>query len=435
MINVNSGLLFAESLLQLKRYKQSVGGAHKGRFIQMFLGLKYFQNVIPSMFSGLFATTEVVQTLLDDLYSKASRPANESVLMMFEGTFLARTGLIAPGNKTPQNTWRNNLNLQKGVGCYAPPADLASPTFLNHDRINCKYLSQTKPGQLAGSKCSLCPSAATYRNEDHRKWLRIDPGRNGYAVADLMNIGNFRPYVAPSSNRMPLIPVISALYHDANPGLSLAARNNVGALEFCTDFNFSAKELAAYFDSASSNPFNAALLSKFSSISLAAATPIASALSVTVKAAAAKAKKKAASISAPVLSGTPVIPPAINTGFEAERYAEKALRDNGWTVYDVSRQRLGYDLLAKKGTATRYVDVKSSLGMCAPTLTAREWQQSNAHGSNYVLAIIENFNPMGLNTVYWVPNPAACGALPSQTIQYAISRGSWRSASVVLASI
>src|SRR6266498_2586136 len=119
MIDARNAAMFQRALVELQSHRQSVGRPFMGRFTQIFLGLKFCQNQIPSMYSGQFVSAEVLQTLLDDLYSKASQPPNQSVLMLFEGNYLARTGLLGPGNRTPQNTWRNNFHLQKGIGCYA----------------------------------------------------------------------------------------------------------------------------------------------------------------------------------------------------------------------------------------------------------------------------------------------------------------------------
>ncbi|MFZ5556834.1 MAG: protein NO VEIN domain-containing protein [Pseudomonadota bacterium] len=435
MINVTSAL-FASSLKQLAAYKSSLGSDARGRFLQLFLGLKFYQNEVPSMFSGSFVSTEVVQTLLDDLYAKASRPLNACVLMLLEGTFLARTGVIGVGNTTAQNTWRNNLNLQKGIGCYAPPSDLSSKTFLHQSRLQCKYLSPVVAGELAGATCSLAVDSPRYRNEDHRKWLRIETAGGAYAAVDFNDTTNFAPYVAPGGKKVPLVPLIGALYFDATPGLSIASRTAVDIAAFASDFNMSASELSSYFDAAATNPYNAAILAAFAGFSIGApptATPISAppAVSPTLK-----KKKKPSTIPAPVLSGTQVTPPTTNSGWEAEQFVAKAMTASGWTVYDVSRQRLGYDLLAKRGVVTRYVDVKSSVGSCSPTMTLREWQQAKVHGPAYVLAIAENFNPLGVNAIFWVLDPTnSCAASPATTTQYAISRTSWRAAVIDIADL
>ena len=422
MIPVMSPLLFTNALACLADHKQQIGSGFRGRFVQIFLGLKFFQNNIPSMYSGAFITTELLQSLLDDLFSKASRPSNECVLSIFEGNFLARTGLIAPGNKTSQNTWRNNFNLQKGVGCYAPVADLSSPTFLNQPRLDCRHLQVASAGSLAGARCSLCLSGAAYRNESHRKWLRIDPAGSGYAVTDLQNVANFLPYVAPGGSRIPLLPLIVALYHDADQGLSIGTRTAVSLKDFASDFNFSRQEISAYFDVSMNHPINARL-------ARSAAWQAGSGLGIL-------APTPPPALPLPVLGGTPAPPPNTNNGWDAEQYVASALTAAGWTVHDVSRQQLGYDMLAQRGSQRRYVEVKSSLGMCSPSLTAREWQQANYHAANYVLAIVENFNAAGQNFVYWIRDPVnRCISTKQTTISHTVSRASWIPAVVALSAL
>ena len=433
MIAVTNQILYRDALNCLIAHKTAVGQGFKGRFTQIFLGLKFFQNSLPSIYSGSFITTEVLQSLLDDLYAKISRPPNQCVLSLFEGSYLARTGLISPGNRGAQNTWRNNFNLQKGIGCYAPLADLSSPTFLNEDRSQCRFLQSVALGSLMGAHCSLCPTGATYRGESHRKWLRIDPGGNGYAVTDLQNIGNFAPYVAPTANRIPLLPLIVALYHDADPGLVLGTRASVQTAEFMSDFNLSRAEFDAYFDDSVHHPINAQLLASRAwpqgtlqspeSTQPATRTPR-------------TRRRTLAIVAPPVLTGTPAPPPATNSGWEAEQFVAVALQNDGWTAHIVTRQKLGYDIFAQKGTKKRYIEVKSSLGHCAPSLTAREWQQASFHADSYVLAIVENFNPLALNMVYWIPNPAnRCIATAQTTVSHAIARSSWTPATVTISHL
>jgi hypothetical protein len=393
--------------------------------------MKFYQNELPSMFSNQYISTEVLQTLLDDLYAKASRPLNDCVLMLFENRYLARTGLTSPRNRTPQNTWRNNFNLQKGVGCYAPPQDLSSPTFLNQPRNECRYLQTAEPGQLADATCQLPTTGATYRSEQHRKWLRIDPAGGRYAVVDLMNIANFVPYVAPGGMRIPAVPLVVALYHDCNAGLTLANRREVDIPDFASDFNFSPEELAQYFDDDPVNPHNQSLANSFPGTTWTRTATLRRSIVRRAPPRPAGVRRRARVPRAPVLTGTPVPPPGVNTGWEAEQFVAEVMRSSGWTVHDVSRQKLGYDLIVQRGRATKYVDVKSSLGLCSPALTSREWQQATAHGDDYILAILENFNPAAQNVIFWVPNPAtSCFARESTMVQHSISRSSWQLALV-----
>jgi len=435
MIDVTNQQAYNAALVELKKYKQSVGRVHKGRFIQIFLALKFHQNNLPSMFSGSFVATDVLQTLIDDLYSKASRAANDSVLILFEGHYLARTGLVGIGNNTTQNTWRNNFNLQKGAGCYAPPNMLASQVFLDQDRSNCQYLIAQNTNSISGATCSLCQSSATYRSEQHRKWLRIDPNGNGYATVDLLNTMNFSPYVAPNGSKIPAIPLAIALYFDSNPGLVTGNRKSIDMSDFMSDFNFSPAEFLSYFDDSYTNQYNQSILAAFPGFSYNQIS-IGARIGHPAVPPAGQPSRPVTPISQPVLSGTPVTPPAVNTGWDAEQCVADALAAANWKTYDVSRQRLGYDILATKGRQTRFIEVKSSLGNCTPSLTSREWQQAKYHGSSYVLAVIENFNSANSNTVYWIPDPNnRCRANPSTTISYSISRSDWSLATQQLSAI
>jgi hypothetical protein len=392
------------------------------------------------MYAGSFITTEVLQALLDDLYAKVSRPPNHCVLSVFEGNYLARTGLVAPGNIGAQNTWRNNFNLQKGIGCYAPASDLSSATFLNQDRSQCRHLQSPTSGSLTGARCSLCTSGAGYRGESHRKWLRIDPGGSGYAVTDLQNAANFTPYIAPSSNRIPVLPLIVALYHDADPGLVLGTRTNVQLADFMADFNFSRLEFAAYFDDSPRNPLNARLTRSAGwtagaslGLQLSSQPPTRPA---PTRSTSTRRPRTRTIPTVPIFTGTPAPPPTANTGWEAEQFVAAALAADGWIIHVVSRQQLGYDIFAQKGGRKLYIEVKSSLGLCSPSLTAREWQQASFHSDCYVLAVVENFNPTGQNVVYWIPDPAnRCVATPQTTISHSIPRSSWTIATVPITAL
>jgi hypothetical protein len=80
MIDLTNTGLYRDSLAELRRFKTQFGRSYLGRFVQLFLALKFFENGLPSMFSGQFVSTELLQTLIDDLYTKRSQDANEGVL-------------------------------------------------------------------------------------------------------------------------------------------------------------------------------------------------------------------------------------------------------------------------------------------------------------------------------------------------------------------
>lgn len=266
-----------------------------------------------------------------------------------------------------------------------------------------------------------------YRGENHRKWLRISPDGEGYATVDLRNISNFAPYIAPAGTRIPLVPLLVALYHDTLDGLPISGRTQVSLLDFTTDFNFTQTELDAYFDATSTNEFNAAILVAQPGSSIAAPTPAAPVV---------VAPTGPRPISPePRVAPTHVAPPLGNTGWDAERFVQQALEDARWRVTDVTRQKLGYDLFAERGGQRRFVEVKSSINLCRPVFTAREWQQARALRRSYVVAVVENFNPAHENVIYWIPDPTSCTAREALTTEYAVGRSAWVPAAVEIEQI
>jgi hypothetical protein len=442
MINAADPTLYAAALDQLRaftvRCRTASGQPYRGRFVQIFLGLKFWQQSVPSARSGQYVSSSTLEGMLDDLFAKASRPAPEAVAIIFDGSHLPRTGIRVPGRGYPQNTWRNNFQLQKGIGCYAGANELDSITFLNQARVDCRHLVAATPGTLRGGTCALALAGPRYRNEDHRKWLKIDPGGEGFAAVDLMLTANFAPWVAPAGNRVPILPLIVALYHDADPALSHGSRAaTVDVSDFAIDFNFSPAEFDVYFDQDPANPHNATLLGggwglTYTQFTTAALSPPAVPAGRPIPPRRGPRRGAARPIPAPVLTPTTVAPPLATAWWDAEQLVSDQLTSDGWTVYHVSRQQLGYDLLAEIGARTVFVEVKSSSGYCTPVLTAREWQQAKALGDRYILAILENFDPTGQNNIYWIPDPAtSCIANLRTTINYAIPRASWTRATVV----
>ena len=226
-----------------------------------------------------------------------------------------------------------------------------------------------------------------------------------------------------------------ALYYDSDPGLVLGTRSKVSVEEFKSDFNLSDNEFAAYFDSSSENSLNRRLLTcthwPTETVPDSTLTPYDETGEGQDDSTTAPDE-----LPSPNLTGNQVPPPTLNSGWEAEQYVHSALQADGWDPYDVSRQCLGYDIFAQKGRRKLFVEVKSSLGACSPTLTSREWQQAKQHENYYVLAIIENFNHTGENTIYWIQDPAnSCHSTTNKTISHGIPRSSWTQVSVTIDQI
>ena len=393
----------------------------KGRFIQIFFGLKYNQPHIPSINSGRYIETAILEEMMDDLYTKSFLPITGGVFSIFSDEYLPRTGVRA-GGKGPANNWRNNFNMQKGLGCYAAKSDLNSPSFILEDRRNCRYLLPSSSGKLKDSRCSIPSNQPAYRGESQLKWLSINPNGAGYAVSDLQNTDLFTPYIAPRGVRLPWEAFATAVYHGAPTSMQAHRRLLTGLSPemFMEDFNLSVAEFEAYFaytplptsNASSPRPSPPAGATSSSPATIPTEPP------------------------EPVLGGDISRPPRIHSGWSAEQFVLSFLENAGWEAHDVSRQQVGYDIFAKLGRRVLRVEVKSSLNICVPSMTAREWEQAQRHNDEYILAIIENFDESGSNTISWIKNPAnVLTSRMTTTTSYTIARRMWMSNSSSFSNI
>jgi len=120
-------------------------------------------------------------------------------------------------------------------------------------------------------------------------------------------------------------------------------------------------------------------------------------------------------------------PPAGGHWWSAEQAVEKYLGDSGWNVINRTGQAVGFDLeVWRVGDARhRYVEVKSSVGQCAPVLTRNEYQAAKRHAARYILAVVENFDPNSDVAILWVTNPAELPIKARDVTQYPIPRAIW----------
>lgn len=123
---------------------------------------------------------------------------------------------------------------------------------------------------------------------------------------------------------------------------------------------------------------------------------------------------------------TPTRPPD-NNGWDAEMFVADTLLKMGWEVSYVAHEYRGYDLYATKDTDTLCVEVKSSVNNCVPRLTENEYNKLLDGGCNFVLAILENFNPTIANEISWISGDdlTEIDFSPSTEIVYKLSRTAW----------
>jgi hypothetical protein len=392
--------------------------------VQIFLAAKYYGPTIPRVGSGGGVLVNELQYLLDDFYRKNGRAdADGSIMIMFGDNHLVSTGQIGPSLKGPSNIWRNNLGLQKATICFASEVELSDDTFLAAPRLACPHLRPAIPGTLAGAKCALSLEPS-YRREDGPKAIRKDPVDNGFAVVSPAKIDHWREIIA-SGGRLPVVPVIATLYHDADLA---SGRTDLEPIDFVRDFSFSSEEYHAYFDDDPGHPVHLALRAAFPGLAWNRVPGV------------------FGQPPSPLVPGTPAPtpptgpldpdtlpvvaprtgPPAGGHWWSAEQGVQKYLRDSGWNVIDRTSQAVGFDLeIWRTGDAHRYLEVKSSAGQCAPVLTSNEYAAAVRHGPRYVLAVVENFDPAGDIAILWVSNPAALPVKARDVKQYPIPRAIW----------
>lgn len=377
----------------------------RGRFVALYLGLRRMGPGIAQMGTAGATPTATIEHFLDDMFTKTHRPEPVVVLTApFGGStsptggFSARTGVTAPGNRYPTNTWRNNFGIQKGVGCPAQPATIAGLLQDPGLRLACPHMALDPDERYT---CSLANTA--YRGDEHSIWLRISDG--GYQVVDLDLPAVYGSYLSPSGLRIPIFPLIAVLYGLAPAGV-YPTRSTVGIPEFADDFRFSLEQVDELFDCDPDSAANAELLA----VALGRMTV-------------AEVVEHGPGIEAPPM---PVLGPvtALNTGVGAEILVADELVDQGWSVVYRGNQRgFGYDIEAMRDGQTLRVEAKSSVGFTVPELTESEWNAAQMHGDDYVLAVVD-FYGSDDQRIWYLRNPAA-NAIPAErsTMVYRLSRG------------
>jgi len=409
MVNFADEEVYQTACNAMQQYRATLPGNIPARWFMFLLGLKRLAvlEVLPALNDdGNTLSSGVIERRIDQVFRKVSQPANACVLDPLNLNYHALSGTDG------QNTWRNHLGMRKGGRCYASVATLSETEFITGQRLQCPHLQVAQEGTLAGAACSLAANTPHYQGSNFPKWIRQVSG--GYQSVDLSVAANWSPQMAVFSQtvnsegevtqnrRVPLLPFLVVLYHDS-PGQP--TERDIS--DFMTDFCFDTASLQILFDPSPDNQWNAQMVAahpqqmQYTSVE---------------------------EIIPPPLNLPPPPPPQVNTGYAAEMYVQAHLEADGWTVTNVSRLNLGWDLEARRGNLTRYIEVKSSVNnSISPTMTDNEWQASQEQGVNYWLALITNFRENQDNEIHWVQDPHAV-LTPTANIRvvHSISQTDWR---------
>ena len=230
MINVSSADEFRSALQTLRK-------STHGDTLAILLALKWHQDRLPRIGDGTEGvTTGDLEHLFDFFYTKRHQqlgPDSGKVCFIFNSRF-------KPQSSNRQNNWRDILPYKNGFSCLAPEEHF-TPEFLGQSRSECGFLTTNLRGAPA---CSLHRTQPGYiRGLDKPKFLKwqMDGGRGDYRLTWL-NETRLLEYIRPLTSRVPLEPLIQALYF----GASWNRNARVTVEDFARDFHFSGPDIAQY---------------------------------------------------------------------------------------------------------------------------------------------------------------------------------------------
>jgi Holliday junction resolvase-like predicted endonuclease len=120
-----------------------------------------------------------------------------------------------------------------------------------------------------------------------------------------------------------------------------------------------------------------------------------------------------------------VTEPINNNGWMAERVTQRWLENHGFEVYDVSREKCGFDLLARRNGRELFIEVKSSISSLKIVLTEKEWIVAQNNLEKYKIAYFDNFSPDKEQEPKWIENVGDVTAIERKISEYYIPKEHW----------
>lgn len=188
---------------------QAQGGSFVIHPLRILLGLRLGRERIPTLSSGEPGPAGQLSEALYSVFGKAppyeeGRGTN-AFLKLFEAVSLPA-----------DNDWRNAFNSQKGLGCFATPAELLDPAFRHAQRTECPHRRLGRDGD----QCDLSPAGQTRCRsvEEHAgevpKLLRQTQasGSGGYRYQLVEPTGPDLAKFRRGEARLAVWPLIGSLY-------------------------------------------------------------------------------------------------------------------------------------------------------------------------------------------------------------------------------
>jgi hypothetical protein len=127
----------------------------RGRFIALYLGLRRMHDRLAPLGHTDSTPAGDIERFLDRMLTKTHRTPPFIVLTTpFGGSrsrnapYSSLTGVRSPGHEANTNIWRNNLQIQKGIGCPAEPRLIESLLREPAVRYACPHMRQDQDGYV-----------------------------------------------------------------------------------------------------------------------------------------------------------------------------------------------------------------------------------------------------------------------------------------------
>ena len=185
----------------------------------------------------------------DALFTKtAPSDPDKPVIMLLTGNWLKSS------ERPEQNTWRNAMDTQAGLGCAASNAELSDLSFVIAERSDCPHRDEeTRTCTLNGARCHNPTKKGGSGLTSLPSLPKILKEQDGFYITSLAPEAISR-CIDKAAERIPAYPFLYALYNSAH---LFEDRATVDLGAFASDFAIAEDSINALFDTDPASPLNA----------------------------------------------------------------------------------------------------------------------------------------------------------------------------------
>ncbi|MBA7625625.1 hypothetical protein ES703_33057 [subsurface metagenome] len=194
-----------------------------------------------------------LELAVDDLFTKTDPPdPDRPVLMLLTGSWLKDS------RHPEQNTWRNPMDTQAGLGCVAPEQDLRIIEYAVAERSSCPHREEaSRKCKLSGSACHNPTKKGGFGPTKVPSLPKaLKPYERGFKIITL-HPSALAMALGKGAEKIPIFPFLYALYHRSR----LFGEPQTADLDrFTSDFFLDDSATSALFDTDPSSALNRQLL-------------------------------------------------------------------------------------------------------------------------------------------------------------------------------